>query len=363
NISIKNRINFSATAADTKAPFWNVSTWGANNTAPLINDVVKFSVNISDETQLNVYRFAHNQSGSFVNGSDVAIGAAGPYAANQSLTAAAHESICGMVWFNDSSGNQNVTNMTCYNAANTLPTAPVLSEPLNGSYTLINRTPTFNWSAATDADGDAITYEIIIDCKAADCGGYVDYLDVTGINARNYTSTDFLQVDADYNWTVRANDSYGYGSSSDVFNFSIRSVVSISLINSRVDFGSKSVGDKDNTSDNSPEPLVVQNDGTVIADVMNISAFNNIWNRSYAQMPSAYFQMKADNTTELYSFNWSGSITDWTNVAAANTTVVDNLHFNSTSNEVELDILIEVPGDEFSGQKATTLAIYGIETQ
>ena len=170
-------------------------------------------------------------------------------------------------------------------------------------------------------------------------------------------------MDADYNWTVRANDSYGYGSSSDVFNFSIRSVVSISLINSRVDFGSKSVGDKDNTSDNSPEPLVVQNDGTVIADVMNISAFNNIWNRSYAQMPSAYFQMKADNTTELYSFNWSGSITDWTNVAAANTTVVDNLHFNSTSNEVELDILIEVPGDEFSGQKATTLAIYGIETQ
>ena len=64
-----------------------------------------------------------------------------------------------------------------------------------------------------------------------------------------------------YNWSVRAWDGSEYSPVSQEWKITINTEVVLTLTNSTVSFGSKNIADIDNTTDYSPWPLTLRNDG------------------------------------------------------------------------------------------------------
>ena len=113
----------------------------------------------------------------------------------------------------------------------------------------------------------------------------------------------------------------------------------------------------DDTTDNDPYPIVVQNSGNVVVDIINITATNLFQN---ASNPTTNYQFKIDNSTELNSFNYSNSITDWSTFNSSYSNVlVKSLDYVDTQDTFELDIKISVPADEPLGAKSSTINVVG----
>ena len=83
------------------------------------------------------------------------------------------------------------------------PSAPTLSSPADGS-TIVDTTPTFDWSDATDPDtGDAVTYDLQAD--NSDCDFLSPELNETGLAASTFTPGSPL-IPGIYCWRARAVD-------------------------------------------------------------------------------------------------------------------------------------------------------------
>ncbi|MBW2965249.1 hypothetical protein KY363_07365 [Candidatus Woesearchaeota archaeon] len=189
------------------------------------------------------------------------------------------------------------------------PYPPNLTYPNNGNDTLINRTITFIWEPAYDPDNQTLTYSINITSEF--CSDIYD----TNISATNYTPIYELGTYDEcgtYNWTVRAYDGYYYGNWSESWNFSIMPYVALVLLNNTVDFGEAEINIWNDTTDDNPLPFLLQSDGNVLTNVMNVTA-----NQSFFIGQSTVdsdFQIKADNSTFGSWFNWTGSAFDWINL-------------------------------------------------
>ena len=111
-------------APDTTNPYWdNLENDALNST---YNDIVKFNVSLHDETLLSDFKFSHNMTGTWANVSEVSIGETDFTAEyNLTITSMLSINICGRFWFNDSSNNINLTDMSCFNS-----TAPDILEKL-----------------------------------------------------------------------------------------------------------------------------------------------------------------------------------------------------------------------------------------
>ncbi|MDP4012945.1 MAG: LamG domain-containing protein, partial [Candidatus Nanoarchaeia archaeon] len=234
---------------------------------------------------------------------------------------------------------------------NTPPTTPVLQIPPDGN-TSTNRTPFFNWTASTDADSDSITYILNITCIG---GCTSDNRYVAGITNNNYTLTSPLQFFSDdgysYNWTVLAYDGKENSSWATEFSFEIDTYVAIILNSSNITFGNVTPGFSDDTSDNSPQPFVLQNEGNIEID-LNVSA-TDLWESD--PNPTNNYQYKADNTTiEPNAFNVTGS--NITYVAMPDTNpnkFVDHFNWSDSNDTLEVDINITVPSNEGAGNKTS----------
>lgn len=251
---------------------------------------------------------------------------------------------------------------------NEAPTAPDLFLPYNETL-VTDRQPVFSWSNSSDPDNDALSYNIQVDGSIDFSSPEVDGFDVTSIaetaNTTNWTATSDLQnLDAEYFWRVRAFDGIAYSNWSEVRNFTVTSAVIIELVTDSINFTVANPGDSDDTTDDSPSPIIIRNSGNIGADV-NISLASGstgIWASKVS--PTEYFQYKIDNKTdEEGSFNWTDSITGWTDVDVANSSYkIRNLNYSDTSDEAELDIKITVPLDEPSGEKTASVIITGAIT-
>ena len=85
-----------------------------NATVGVLNDVVQFRINITDDLGISTWTFGFNASGSFVNDSTISI--SGTTAINISVNKTSRVSdtnVCGRFYFNDSFGNQNQSE-SCY---------------------------------------------------------------------------------------------------------------------------------------------------------------------------------------------------------------------------------------------------------
>jgi len=85
---------------------------------------------------------------------------------------------------------------------NTAPSAPSLISPANGSVTN-DTTPTFSWNAATDPDGDTLTYRLQVDDNKNFNNNEIDIT----TSATSYTPSSPLSADV-YYWRVRATDEH-----------------------------------------------------------------------------------------------------------------------------------------------------------
>ncbi|MEM3042223.1 MAG: hypothetical protein QXD84_01595 [Thermoplasmata archaeon] len=93
------------------------------------------------------------------------------------------------------------------------PRMESLLSPANNTGTVPK--PTFKWKAATDPDGDPVTYHLQVSAKM-DMSNPI--LDVTGIETTQYTSTVSF-IGKEFFWRVRASDAYGPGAWSEVWRF------------------------------------------------------------------------------------------------------------------------------------------------
>jgi len=91
---------------------------------------------------------------------------------------------------------------------NKAPTAGTLSSPADASETY-DTTPTFEWTAGSDDDGDTVTKQV----KVYDASGNLDYNNTFGSNT-SATPGSALDLGT-YTWRVRYYDGYDYTNSSD----------------------------------------------------------------------------------------------------------------------------------------------------
>jgi hypothetical protein len=256
----------------------------------------------------------------------------------------------------DIAGNVNQTEYRNY-TINSKPTAPNLYWPDNGNVSVMTRTPNLDWNSSTDADGDAINYTLNL---SGGCGSATLY---SGINESNRTITTELLTSDEcaewYNWTVVATDGFENSTWSSVFGFKVMPIILLSLENTTVDFGYMILGQQDNTTDDDPMPFILINNGTVVSDIVNITASGNLWERSPS--PTDKFQLKV-NDSEYGSINMSGSATIWTNVSTSNITIISSLNYTDAKDSARIDLRIEVPTDEPPGEKTVDLTFYGAQT-
>ncbi|MCH8003655.1 MAG: hypothetical protein IH934_03400 [Nanoarchaeota archaeon] len=240
------------------------------------------------------------------------------------------------------------------------PSTVNITFPPNGTITT-NRTPIFKWNASFDPEDDPLTYNIVITC--VECS--IDNRDknTTELNFTPLTDLQFLgDDDFYYLWKVRANDGLQYGNFSEVRNITINSLVSLTLPTDTVDFGSTlGLGENDNTTDDNPPPLVLENDGNVFENV-SIFVEDNLWVRNAS--PTEFFQFKVDNvTSEKGSFNSTASTTTFTNIPTAAVVAVVDLNFSDDTDSAEVDLKIEVPTDEPAGEKRVNITFQAVRSR
>jgi hypothetical protein len=262
----------------------------------------------------------------------------------------------------DRAGNVNSTEERWSQTGNDPPNQPNLISP-NG--TIFDRYQSFNWTA-TDPNGDALTYYLNITCFGPDCVSGTDNYFITGITDSNYTLQTPLKRFWDdnnyYNWSVRANDGMFNSTWSNISNFSLQSVVALSLSQAELYFGTMNPGDTDDTSDDSPVPYNLSNDGNCMNDV-NISA-TDLW--LSVSSPTDYYRFKADNVSSVatdLNVNWSNSTYTWTQLPITTTKFLDYFNWSNrtiTADTIELDIAVEVPSDEAAGNRSSTITITGM---
>ena len=261
---------------------------------------------------------------------------------------------CGLRLF-DGEDYSDWVNSSELEILNSLPTV-TLDAPADGSSTT-NRTPEFSWTGS-DADGDSLTYDwnltdyqftggsVCSDSRlesALEGDLFVPSFDLLCLHDNGYY----------YTWRVRAHDGTGYGEWSSDFIVNITARVDIILTTDELNFGSLGYLESNDSSDNSPPPFVIENNGTVFVNVsVNSSA---IW--SQAQSNSSYYQFKVDNVSgEAGAFSWLSSITSWFNSPINSYVVaIDSLNYSDDKDSAEIDVRLEVPPNEGPGAKSSTI--------
>lgn len=247
----------------------------------------------------------------------------------------------------------------CCGVINTAPSKPTLSYPSNNNASIFVRRPFFNWTASTDPENNILNYTINITCVSCPAACVASINQTT---ATNYTPSSALCYNKPYNWTVSACDVFGACNISDMWNFSINGTIGFDLVRNAINFSTLSLSQNNDTTDNSPLPLIGANSGNVIINVtINASAlFTRVMNTIN------YMFEAADNETG--SFNSGCSQTTYTPLDnASSKTLFCNLSsdvISSTANNSgKIHINVTVPSDEPGGYKNSTLQLTAITAE
>ncbi|NTV23075.1 MAG: LamG domain-containing protein [Nanoarchaeota archaeon] len=256
---------------------------------------------------------------------------------------------------NDGYTDGETKNSSSVSIANLPPGIPTLLSPSNGNTTIWSNPPTLYWQNVSDPDGDQFNFTVNITSSACPDIGLFN-----NISALNFTPSSEMLFDCVYFWQVRATDGVENGTWSEKWNFSIQPAIILTLTTKTVDFGT-GVRNTSEDTDNGHSPLVVRNDGNIVANITYISINHSLWDSVGDN--TEYLQFKIDNdTTEANSFNWTASTTVWTNLTTidnTNKTAVCFLEYNDANDTAEIDIKLTIPYDEPGGQKTSTIYIIG----
>jgi hypothetical protein len=156
-----------------------------------------------------------------------------------------------------------------------------------------------------------------------------------------------------YNWTVRAKDDEGSGAWATPRKIEIQSEITISLPNDTISFGSFAMDATNDTTDDSPLPYLLQNDGNCMLNV-TINA-TDLW--TSVSNPTDYFKYKVDNKSgEAGSFDWQQSKTTWQQIPNVTPqTAIVSFNWTNTVDSAEIDLNVTVPPEEGHGNKESTV--------
>ncbi|MGV8130864.1 MAG: hypothetical protein ACP5N7_02060, partial [Candidatus Pacearchaeota archaeon] len=268
---------------------------------------------------------------------------------------------------NDGSGQFNV-NSSNLTLLNTLPNVTLIS-PVNGSFTLNRTNQRFSW-ASSDPDGDSVdVFEVNISLVASSTCTDSNYNGASSFSmASGGSIIDFgpgplncLIDNGDYYmWSVSAKDSstdefsrfYGH------FNLSVQAYLNFVMNISSVDFGNLAYLNSNDTSDNSPKPIIIINQGNVKAN-FSIGA-SSLW--SSVNNPSSYYTAKVDNATtngisENGTFVSASSAILYTPVPLTSSPIslARGFNYQDDLDTIEVDINVTVPNTEGPGLKNSTV--------
>jgi len=234
--------------------------------------------------------------------------------------------------------------------------------PYNDSLTT-DRVPIFYWNG-TDDQGRALVYQFNLTLLNESTPTEVCADPRVAVNtgeAENYTLESYLKCFYGdgyfYLWTARASADGGinWGPWAEPWLLKLDSYVSINLLVDSIDFGVIAYNGTNSTEDDNPGPFVLENDGNTLVNV-SINA-TDLWLTQ--PNPSDYYRFKiSEYLLERGAFNFSASLTYWTNVFASSNPVESIIDFNWTSqnNTAEIDINITVPGvNEGAGSRSSIM--------
>lgn len=262
---------------------------------------------------------------------------------------------------------------TTYNLTilNTAP-AVVLNSPADAS-TTTNRTPPFTFTVS-DADIEPVRWEfnttLIASSTCTDVGrnatGTLTPAE-GGTAVAHFPSSDlrcFYDNLDYYNWTVRVNDSEVFSSWATPRRINITSLISVTLLNGTIEFGQLNYLDWNDTSDDSPSPFLLENDGNAFVNVTAIST--QLWESKSSG--SAYYQFKAANyTLENSSFLWASSATSYLSMpiefAESASLFLAFLNYSDATDTAEIDLNVTVPPNEIGGVKRANVTFVASLTE
>jgi hypothetical protein len=256
--------------------------------------------------------------------------------------------------------NSSATTVLVSNVPPGLPAQWSVDEALSNSSTPItNRRPVLVWNNSTDTDGDALTYELVIDNDADFSSPEVNVsgLDNTTLdNSTNYTSVLEADVDDVHVWKVRAWDGTVWGQYSSPWWYEVQSLVAISMIYNTSDFGQMYAPQTNNSIDwpqltGNP---VISNNGT--CDLNVTVTGTDLWDT--VSNPTINFQYQTEvNQTDAYL---EGTEV-WTNVPAVSITDdigwLQHINLSNAVSQANIHFNVSVPYAEVAGVKTSTVTL------
>jgi|GEM_PF-3087854 len=271
-------------------------------------------------------------------------------------TMVSQETETGEIWTCEITPTDGIDDGTALNSslslvANKAPTKPTLIYPADGNYSVFERTPNFNWTNSTDPESHSITYTLNLTCGS--CSATCAEPNIGGITTSNYTISTALCVDTVYNWTVTACDVFNACNTSLIFDFNITSVANLELIINATNFGTMTNNENNDTTDDSPTPLVARNTGNVLLNVTinGTALFTSI------SMNTFYYQFKADeNESGSYIGSCSQNLT-FANMSTSPKNLFCNMSYVDANDEGEIELNITVPVTEGAGAKSSVMEV------
>lgn len=211
---------------DAESPTF--SNFENNGSTARYNDKMRWTIDITDISNIDYYIVAHNITGTLINETPIdTTGNSFTVTYNWTVNVTRGINVCLQYWFNDTFGFENQTTFSCFTVANTIPTTPEIFTPTNLSSTADNYTIiTFN---STDPD------------NATDTQTHYIYGD-TNTNPTTLVFNGSGDVNTRFNWTnlndgtyyikVQTDDGISNSSNSSIISFVVSSLLpAINLIN------------------------------------------------------------------------------------------------------------------------------------
>jgi len=236
--------------------------------------------------------------------------------------------------------------------ANSAPSKVTLIYPGDGNGSFIERTPTFSWNAATDPDGNPITY--ILNVSNSSSFATSTYIK-TGISSTSqlYDAGElpFVTGYTPYYWKVRATDGTLEGEWSDTWNFTLVTSVNIVLLVDNVTFPAMNPNVSNSTNaTGGPTPLLLKSTSNTYVKISQMNVSGSLW--STQSLNTSYWQMRVTPKSDG-SFN-SSSLTSYFNVTNV-TNLIRYMNYSATRNNASIDINVTVPLYEPPGQKSSSI--------
>ncbi|MBS3119313.1 carboxypeptidase regulatory-like domain-containing protein, partial [Candidatus Woesearchaeota archaeon] len=331
---------------DDEGPTWKDNR--TNASSPKVGEILLMNVTLEDDFRLGHYVFSWNESGSWQNDSLVSIsGTSYNVLVSKNITANSTPLVGWRVYFNDSFGKANATGIFTFKVGNSAPLPPNLSTPASNDSSYYNRTPAFSWENATDPDNDSLNYQFQLSLFPDFSSTLQDF---TTSNS-SWPYPGILDLNVPYYWRVRANDGTDYSQYPGIGNFTVYSLVSVSLPKNNVSFQVLLLNQVNDTVYGPATPMSLRNDGNTEINI----TFNGTPLFLTAAFNSSYFQVKANESTEPGAYNTTYTPQDWSNVSTEQKDLLRMLGWQDSADEAEVEVRVQVPSVEPAGSKISNM--------